>query len=299
MNKYTKQSLIEGEKKKMKKIQVLVLLMLSILVIGLVGCGAGEDDTAPDVNTEDDTQDDTQGEDETGEDSEATDEDTDNTLVMATSADYPPFESRDVDGNFIGFDIDLAHYIAEELGMELEIRDMSFDGLIGALQADRVDMVLSGMSATDSRRENVDFSTEYHHSGEMFVTRKDEPMTELADLEGKTVGVQLGTIQEEGAQNLQEDYDFELKALDDAQMLIQELITNRVDVVYLDKQVAQGFIEAQDLAGFDDPTEVSPGMAVAFPKGSALVEDVNAAIEQAMENGKLAELEAEWLSSEE
>jgi len=280
----------------MKKIQVLALLMLSILIIGLVGCGAGEDDAAPDVNTEDETQGDAQEDATTEDDASATDGDT---LVMATSADYPPFESRDVDGNFIGFDIDLAHYIAEELGMELEIRDMSFDGLIGALQANRVDMVLSGMSATDSRRENVDFSTEYHHSGEMFVTRKDEPMTDLADLEGKVVGVQLGTIQEEGAQNLQEEFDFELKALDDAQMLVQELITNRVDVVYLDKQVAQGFIAAQDLAGFDDPTDVSPGMAVAFPKGSALVDAVNAAIEQAMENGKLAELEAEWLSEEE
>ncbi|GEN57639.1 arginine-binding extracellular protein ArtP [Halolactibacillus alkaliphilus] len=278
----------------MKKITMLFLMLVATLMIGLTACGAGEGDALPDV-------DDTSSADDQAEETEGTDDEdaNDNVLVMATSPDYPPFESLDVNGEFVGFDIELAKLIAEELGMELEIRDMKFDGLIGALQAGRVDMVLSGMSATENRRENVDFSIEYHSSGEMFVTRKDEPMTALEDLEGKTVGVQLGTIQEEGARAIQEDYGFELKALDDAQMLVQELITNRVDVIYLDKQVAKGFIEAQDLAGFDDPTDASPGMAVAFPKGSALVEDVNAAIQSIIDSGQLQALEEEFLAEEE
>lgn len=278
----------------MKKITMLFLMLVATLMIGLTACGAGEGDALPDV-------DDTSSADDQAEETEGTDDEdaNDNVLVMATSPDYPPFESLDVNGEFVGFDIELAKLIAEELGMELEIRDMKFDGLIGALQAGRVDMVLSGMSATENRRENVDFSIEYHSSGEMFVTRKDEPMTALEDLEGKTVGVQLGTIQEEGARAIQEDYGFELKALDDAQMLVQELITNRVDVIYLDKQVAKGFIEAQDLAGFDDPTDASPGMAVAFPKGSALVEDVNAAIQSIIDSGQLQALEDEFLAEEE
>lgn len=278
----------------MKKITMLFLMLVATLMIGLTACGAGEGDALPDV-------DDTSSADDQAEETEGTDDEdaNDNVLVMATSPDYPPFESLDVNGEFVGFDIELAKLIAEELGMELEIRDMKFDGLIGALQAGRVDMVLSGMSATENRRENVDFSIEYHSSGEMFVTRKDEPMTGLEDLEGKTVGVQLGTIQEEGARAIQGEYDFELKALDDAQMLVQELITNRVDIIYLDKQVAKGFIEAQDLAGFDDPTDASPGMAVAFPKGSALVEDVNAAIQSIIDSGQLQALEEEFLAEEE
>ncbi len=281
----------------MKKLTMLFLMLVATLMIGLTACGAGEGDALPDV---DETSGDEPAEntDQESEDTEADTDDEDNVLVMATSPDYPPFESLDVNGDFVGFDIELAKLIAEELGMELEIRDMKFDGLIGALQAERVDMVLSGMSATENRRQNVDFSLEYHSSGEMFVTRKDEPMTDLANLEGKMVGVQLGTIQEEGAKAIQEDYGFELKALDDAQMLVQELITNRVDVIYLDKQVAKGFIEAQDLAGFDDPTDASPGMAVAFPKGSPLVEDVNTALESIIDSGKLEELEAEFLSEE-
>src|SRR5690554_5725982 len=76
---------------------------------------------------------------------------------MGTSAEFAPFESRNPQGDIVGFDIDLANYIADELGVELEITDMKFDGLIGALQNDRVDLVLAGMSATDARKENVDF----------------------------------------------------------------------------------------------------------------------------------------------
>ena len=220
-------------------------------------------------------------------------------LEMATSADFPPFESRDAAGEFEGFDIDLANYIADELGYELEIKDMKFDGLIGALQADRVDMVLSGMSATDKRKENVDFSTEYNHSGEMFVTLKDSDLQSLEDLKGTTLGVQLGTIQEDGAKKIKaETVDFEIKAVDNANVLIQELLSNRIEAAYMDKAVAQGYIAEQDLKGFDDPTTSSPGMGIAFPKGSELVEDVNAVLKKAEENGKLQELKDKWLTEE-
>jgi arginine/lysine/histidine transporter system substrate-binding protein len=220
-------------------------------------------------------------------------------LEMATSADFPPFESGDTAGEFEGFDIDLANYIADELGYELKIKDMKFDGLIGALQNDRVDMVLSGMSATDKRKENVDFSTEYNHSGEMFVTLKDSKLQSIEELKGKTLGVQLGTIQEDGAKKIKaETVDFEIKAVDNANVLIQELMSNRIDAAYMDKAVAQGFIAEQDLVGFDDPTTSSPGMGIAFPKGSDLVEQVNAVLKEAEENGKLQELKDKWLSEE-
>ncbi|WP_017186282.1 ABC transporter substrate-binding protein [Alkalibacillus haloalkaliphilus] len=225
---------------------------------------------------------------------EETSSDEQQVLEMGTSADFPPFESFNEDGEFVGFDIDLAHKIAEELGYELEISDMNFDGLIGALQSDRVDMVLAGMSATEERQENVDFSPAYHHSGEMFITQEDSDITSIEDIEGKTVGVQLGTIQEEGAQALQADYDFEIHAVDEATNIIQDLLTNRIDVGYIDTTVAEGYIEEQGLAGFVDPTESSPGMAIAFPKDSELQEDISAVIEQFLEDGTIAELEEKW-----
>ncbi len=255
----------------MKKLGLLITLILTLV---LAACG----------------QNDESGNGEAGEDKKV--------LTMGTSADFAPFESRNTSGEVEGFDIDLAKYIADELGYELKIEDMKFDGLIGALQAKRVDLVLSGMSATEKRAQNVNFSTQYHHSGEMFITLKDSEVTSLDQLEGKTVGVQLGTIQEEGARKLQETVDFEIKAVDNATILIQELQSNRIDVAYLDKAVATGYINEQGLAGFDDPTSSSPGMAVAFPKGSELVDDVNQVLKEMEENGKLDELKTKWLSEE-
>lgn len=255
------------------------LIALMVLVF-LAACGSGEDETG-------------------SADKKTADKEEKKVLKMATSADFPPFESRDKDGNFVGFDIELAGMIAEELGYELEIEDMSFDGLIGALQADRVDMVMSGMSATDKRKKNVDFSTEYNRSGEMFVSKKEDGIESLEDLKGKVVGVQLGTIQEEGADELSEEYGFEVKKVDDAGIMVQEVNSNRIDVMYMDKEVATGYIKSQGFVGFDDPTEVSPGMGIAFPKGSELVEEVNAVLEKLESSGKLDELKAEWLTESE
>lgn len=220
-------------------------------------------------------------------------------LLMGTSADFPPFETRDNKGEIVGFDIDLAKYIANELGYELEIQDMNFDGLVGALQANRVDFVASGMSATDTRKESVDFSEEYHRSGEMFVTLKDSELKGMADLEGKHIAVQLGTIQEEGAKKLAEKINLEIKVLDKVPNMIQELKSGRVDGVYLDKAVGKGYVKELDLAGFDDESEGTPGMAIAFPKGSELIEDFNRIIAEMQENGELAKLHQKWISEEE
>jgi ABC-type amino acid transport substrate-binding protein len=219
-------------------------------------------------------------------------------LTMATSADFAPFESRDPSGKIIGFDVDLANYIAKDLGYKLEIKDMKFDGLIGALQAKRTDIVLAGMSATEKRKQNVDFSTPYNHSGEMFITLKDSSVKTVDDLKGNTVGVQLGTIQEEGAKNLQKTINFDLKPLDNATTLIQELLSKRIQVAYMDKSVAKGYIAKQGLAGFDDPTSSSPGMAVAFPKGSKLVADVNKVLAKMEKNGKMQGLKDKWLKDQ-
>jgi len=220
-------------------------------------------------------------------------------LKMATSADYPPFESFDAEGNFIGFDIEVAKLVAEELGYELKIENMDFSGLIGALQAKRVDMVLAGMNASEERKKNVDFSIEYHKSGEVFISKADAGIDSLEDLEGKTVGVQLGTIQEEGADKLKDEYNFTVSKLNDATVLIQELITGRIDVAYLDKTVAKGYMDEHGFVGFEDVSDSSPGMAIAFPKGSELIDDVNKALQKLIDSGKIDELKAKWLPEEE
>src|SRR5690625_3014219 len=172
--------------------------ILLVMIGLLVACGTNnQDSTSTDSNNNSDNNSDKK------------------VLKMATSADFAPFESYSPDGEMVGFDIELAEMIAEELGYELQIEDMKFDGLVGALQAKRVDMVMSGMSADEKRRENVDFSIEYNESSEMLLSVKDSPIKDLESLTGKTIGVQLGSIQEEGAERLGEQYDFEVKKIDD------------------------------------------------------------------------------------
>ena len=235
------------------------------------------------------------GEEAAETDSPAAEEETE-VLEMATSADYPPYESRNAEGEFVGFDIELAQYIADELGRELEITDMKFDGLIGALQSGRADMVLAGMNATEERKQNVDFSTVYHNSGETFLTLPDSGIDSLEELEGKTVAVQLGTMQESTIEALveEEGMDIEIKSIDDAGLMVQELLAGRVDAAYLDTTAAVGFMEEQGLTGFEDPTAKSPGVAIAFPEDSELVDDVNAILAEAEESGYLDELRNEW-----
>src|SRR5699024_12346983 len=111
--------------------------------------------------------------------------------------------------------------------------------------------------------------------------------------------VEPDNIQDESAEILQEEFDFDIKKLDYSTILIQELLSKRIDLAYMDKQVALGYMDAQDLVGTDDPTTVSPGMGVTFPKGSHLVDNVNEILEAFEEDGTMEELRDKWLKDEE
>ena len=124
----------------------------------------------------------------------------DGKLVVGTSADYPPYEFHaTVDGNdkIVGFDMDIAQEVADDLGVKLEIKDMDFDGLLVALQANKVDMVFAGMTPTEERKENADFSDIYYEATHRFILRSGEEASvkSFDDLKGKKIGVQKGSIQ--------------------------------------------------------------------------------------------------------
>ncbi|WP_246943575.1 basic amino acid ABC transporter substrate-binding protein [Bacillus pinisoli] len=269
----------------MKKKFLSITFMVGLLVALLAACGTGANEGAEQGTTNGN-----------GEQAESGKK-----LVMGTSADYPPFEYIDTKqgGDIIGFDIDLVNYIAKELGYEIEIKDIAFDGLIGALQADRVDFVASSMSATEERAKNVDFSVTYYTSGEMIIVRKGDGLEKVEDLVGKKVAVQLGSIQEGTAESLKEELgDLEVVKLNKVPELIQELKSNRIDGVILDQTVAEGYVnQFDDLTGIQLAVDAA-GTAIAFPKGSELVEEFNGVIEKMKENGELDKLVQKWLAGE-
>lgn len=262
----------------MKKLSFFII---SLLVVGLLAaCGTStEEESTTGSGTEDKK-----------------------VLKMATSADYPPFEYIDTakGSEIIGFDIDLANALAEKTGYELEIQDMDFNSLIPALQAKQIDLVLAGMTPTPERKENVDFTDVYYTANHMIVSLKDKGIKSIEELKGKTIGVQLGSIQEEKATEISEQVELKIENRNKISDLIQELKTGRIDAAIIEDTVANRYFEKdQQLAGFTLTSEDEAGSAIAFQKDSAVTKEFNDALNEMKENGELEKLVIKWFGGEE
>jgi arginine/lysine/histidine transporter system substrate-binding protein len=223
-------------------------------------------------------------------------------LIMGTSADYKPFEYVDTANSdeFIGYDIDLAHMLADELGYEIEIKDMEFSGLISALKTGQVDFVLSAMTPTPERQKNVDFSDVYYTAKDMIISTKESGIQSEKDLDGKTVGVQLGSIQQDAAEELSTSIPLKVETRDRIPELIQDLQNERFDAIIIENTVANGYLDKnKELQGNTmDVNEEEAGSAVALPKDSELTSEFNDALKKLEENGKLDKLAEKWFDGE-
>ncbi|KUP08123.1 ABC transporter substrate-binding protein [Bacillus coahuilensis p1.1.43] len=244
-------------------------MVAGFMLVGLTACGSSEDVT-------------------NGSNAE--------TLVMLTSADYPPYESVDTETEeIIGFDVDIAKHITEELGYELEIQDMDFNGLLPALQSERGDFVMAGMTPKPERLENADFSEIYFEAKNTIVTADGTEYATLEDLSGKKVGVQLGSIQEGEVEAIE---GIEIVSLNKIPEIIQELKSGRIDAAIIEDTVAKGYVDANSDLKFTviENTELA-GSAIAFPKGSELVEDFNKVLAEMKEDGTMDELVKKWFEN--
>lgn len=201
-------------------------------------------------------------------------------LIIGTSADYPPYEFHTlIDGKdaIVGFDMALGQHIADELGVELEIKEMDFKNLVGALPTGMVDMVIAGMSPDPKR--DVNFSDIYYEATHGILVKKenvDNIKTE-DDLKGKKAGVQMGSIQEKIAEGMD---DVEILSLGLTNNLLMELKAGKIDYIIMEKPVAESYVKANsDLAVI--PTleltdEDGGGSAIAMKKGNdSLTEAIN------------------------
>lgn len=257
----------------MKK--VLILLLTIVMAIGLAACGTSEKAS------------------KAGEGKKV--------LVMGTSADYAPFEYIETEKSdeIIGFDVDLAKAIAGKLGYKVEVKDMEFNGLVQALKSGQADFVLAGMTPTEKRKKNVDFSDIYYTAGFMIVSKKDSGINKLEDLKGKTVGVQLGSIQEGQAKEIAKTIDIKIEDRNRIPDLIQEIKSGRFDSAIIEDTVAKGYLtNEKDLAGFTFEAKGVEGSAIAFPKNSDLTEKFNQELKKMKENGELDKLVVKWFGGE-
>lgn len=221
-------------------------------------------------------------------------------LVVGTSADYPPFEWISIENGeekIIGSDIDLAQKIADELGVELVIENMGFDGLIPSLKTNRVDILIAGMGYTPERGEQFDFSNPYYDSTDYFVVRAEDAdsFTELDSFTDKRLAAQKGSIQEGIVQKEYPDSDY--TALAKNNDLIQSLLTNRLDAVMLDEIAAAQFIKQNEgklvlIEAFPFVDESSStGQSVLVNKNNEdLLEVINKVVDEMVESGEYKEI---------
>ena len=263
---------------------IISMLVLCTLMLGmLTGCGSSKADPAADVAVPDWI-------------NSLSDEGiaaakaiiANGKLVLGTSADYAPFEFHtEINGTdtIVGFDISIAQYMAEQLGVELEIVDMSFDNLLISLNKGNFDIVLSAMSSNEERAKAVDFSNEYYLSNNVILVQKQnaDKYTTKESLQGVSMAAQKGTVCETRAKELAGESS--VVSLVKVQDMVSELLAGKVEAVLLDKPVASGYVIMQDsLEMVDIGLVAEEGMSVAMKKDSAgLTELVNCMLSQLTE----------------
>jgi len=222
-------------------------------------------------------------------------------LTVATSPDYAPYEFYAVDeaGNasLAGFDIELAKYIAAELGLEIEFIPMDFDGVLMEVGLGNVDMGVAGLSPDPERAQTMDFSVSYYEGGQAFITSqaKADKFTDLASANqaGLQIGAQIGTIQEDLATQFSADAD--LVSLPKATDIIAELVGGKLDGAYIEWDVALSYQKnyPEIVIVCEVPYEAE-GNVIGVPKGNeALLAAINEALTKCVEEGTFSDFVAQ------
>lgn len=209
-------------------------------------------------------------------------------LVVGLSADYPPYEfTAKVDGKteYVGIDVEIAKKLAKDLGVKLEIKNMSFDSLLVALETNKVDAIISAMNPTPERKASVDFSDIYYSGKQYIVINKKDASKykNLADFKGQTVGAQNGSLQ----YNLVKDQmpGTTVKGLSKLNNLVLALQSGKINGIAMEEPTAKAYVANNNqLLAFDPGFSVSSdqtGSAIAFRKNSpALVAAANKTLAQ-------------------
>ena len=217
-------------------------------------------------------------------------------LVVGTCADYPPYEwhlVQDGEDKIIGFDIDIAQTIADELGVELEVIDMDFDGLIPALSTGKVDMIIAGMNPTEERKKSVDFTDIYFTQKDALVIKSEDAddIRSEKDLKKASLATQKATIQE--TYLLENFPDAEIQSVPKLNTAILYLVTGKVDAVLMVETVARRYVEENEgleIADFDVASTPNES-AIAVAKDSEdFLDAVNDILDEMEDSGKIEEL---------
>jgi len=238
----------------MKKI--VSILLLSIFVFSLVGCGT------------------------------ATDKDT---FVIATDKTYPPFVMEDMAGELTGIDMDLIRAIANDQDIKIEIRPLGFDAATTALESGEADAVIAAMTITDARKEKYDFSEPYFDTGVTLGVAKGSDISSYEDLRGQTVVAKTSTTGLAYAESIQDQYGFKLEVVEESTFMFEKVKSGEAVACFEDEPVLQYMI-ANGQLDFEMPFEkafsAQYGFAVLKGENNELLEMFNAGLENIRASGE-------------
>ena len=257
----------------MKLKKLVSVLLVAACVFSLAACGSKDD----------------------SKDYKESKKDSKDTLVMATNAEFPPYEFHEGD-DVVGIDADIARAIGEEMGMEVKIEDMAFDSIIPAVTSGKADFGAAGMTVTEDRKKNVDFTDTYATATQVIIVKEGSDIAGPDDLTGKKIGVQLGTTGDIYADDIE---DAKVERYNKGFEAVQALTQDKIDAVVIDGEPAKEFVaEADGLKILDEAfTEEEYAIAVAKDNDD-LLKKMNEALASLKESGKIDEIVAKYISAD-
>lgn len=220
-------------------------------------------------------------------------------LTVACDTNFPPFEFKDPKtGEHTGFDVELWAAIAKIIGVDYVLQPMDFNGIIPGLQSGQLDVGIAGITIKPERAEVVDFSDGYYNAGLLLLVAEDnEDIADIDSVEGKVVATKLGTTSADFLKENAKAKDIKLFPNNDA--MFMELMSGGADAVLFDSPVVSDFVRkaGQGKVKIVGPIYQGQSYGIGFPKGSELVEKVNAALKTLKENGEYEKLYVKWFGT--
>jgi len=208
-------------------------------------------------------------------------------LIMATNAEFEPFEYME-NGEVVGIDVEIANQIAKDMGVTLEIQNISFDSVVTSVASGKADVGIAGITKDPTREKSVDLSESYYDAAQVIIVKSDNTaITDENTLKNKKIAVQKGTTGDDLASGLTDSVS-RFNASTDA---VNDLKNGKVDAVVIDSFPAQIFVKKNsDLKISGDPL-TSEEYCIAIRKGnSALVAKINKSLKKLKDNGTLDEI---------
>lgn len=215
-----------------------------------------------------------------------------NEIIMVTEAGFAPYEYYE-NGEIVGVDVAIAKEIAKELGKKLVVKNVDFDSIVSELKSGKSDFAAAGMSITEERKKQVDFTIEYVTSNQVVVVKKDSSLNDITQLDGKRIAVQQGTV---GDSYVTDNYkNSEINRQKKFLVAAEAVKNNKADCIVMDQIPAQQLVSQNPELKILDGILFKDSYGMAVKKGNTeLLDTMNTVLQRLIDEGKIEEYIIEY-----